>query len=176
VTTGGSSAADEAQGSAADEAGGPAETTPALEAIAATGVAHRVVRTPPAGSAEESASLQEIPLEALLRSIVVRRGADDYVFVLIPAGRQFDWPKVRAELGVKRLSLPDADEAQAATGYIRYTITPFGSTHAWPVLVDRAVMHQPVVAIGGGARGVNLHLAPKDLVAALGATVADLSG
>jgi len=166
-------------GGVGDEAGGaaePSDTTPALEAIAASGVAHRVVRTTAAGSAEESASLQGIPLEALLRTIVVRRGADDYVFVLIPAGLQFDWPKVRAELGVKRLSLPDADEAQAATGYVRYTITPFGSTTSWPVLVDQAVMDQPVVAIGGGARGVNLHLAPKDLVDALGATVADLSG
>jgi Cys-tRNA(Pro)/Cys-tRNA(Cys) deacylase len=171
VTTGGGSAAHEAS-----EAGDAAETTPALEAIAATGVAHRVVRTAAAGSAEESASLQGIPLEALLRTIVVRRGADDYVFVLIPAGRQFDWPKVRTELGVKRLSLPDADEAQAATGYVRYTITAFGSTTAWPVLVDQSVMEQPVVAVGGGARGVNLHLAPKDLVVALGATVADLSG
>ena len=168
MTTGGGSARDEAQGSA--------ETTPALEAIAATGVSHRVVRTAAAGSAEESASLQGIPLEALLRTIVVRRGADDYVFVLIPAGRQFDWPKVRTALGVKRLSLPDAEEAQAATGYVRYTITPFGSTHAWPVLVDAAVMTQPVVAIGGGARGVNLHLAPQALVDGLGATIADLSG
>jgi Cys-tRNA(Pro)/Cys-tRNA(Cys) deacylase len=155
---------------------GADEDTPATVAIRAAAVPHRVVRTAPAGSAEESAWLQEIPLEALLRTIVVRRGADDYVFVLIPAGRQFDWPKVRAELGVKRLSLPDADEAQAATGYVRYTITPFGSTTSWPVLVDRAVMDQPVVAIGGGARGVNVHLAPKDLVDALGATVADLTG
>lgn len=174
--TGRPSVPDEARDPAAGEAGNPTETTPALEAIAAAGVAHRVIRTAAAGSAEESAALQGIPLEALLRTIVVRRGVDDYVFVLIPAGRQFDWPKVRAELGVKRLSLPDAEEALAATGYVRYTITPFGSTHAWPVLVDESVMGQPVAAIGGGARGVNLHLAPKDLVATLGATVADLSG
>ena len=38
------------------------------------------------------------------------------------------WPKLRGHLGVKRLSLPDADEALAVTGYVRYTITPFGST------------------------------------------------
>jgi Cys-tRNA(Pro)/Cys-tRNA(Cys) deacylase len=151
------------------------DEAPALRAVREAGIAHRVVHTEPAGSAEESAALQGIPLGGLLRTIVVRRGADDYVFVLIPAGRQFDWPKLRAELGVKRLSLPDADEAQAATGYVRYTITPFGSTHPWPVLVDAAVMTQPVVAIGGGARGVNLHLAPKDLVDGLGATIADLS-
>jgi Cys-tRNA(Pro) deacylase len=158
-----------------DEAAGPAPSTPAIDALAGMGVAHRVVRTQPANSAEESASMQGIPLGALLRTIVVRRGEDDYLFVLVPAGRRFDWPKLRAHLGVTRLSLPDADEAQRATGYVRYTITPFGSTHAWPVLVDAAVMGQPVAAIGGGARGVNLHLAPAELVAALDATVVDVS-
>jgi Cys-tRNA(Pro) deacylase len=151
------------------------QETPATRAVAADGVPFRVVRTEAAGSAEESASLQGIPLGALLRTIVVRRGQDDYVFVLIPAGRQFDWPKLRAHLAVKRLSLPDADEAQAATGYVRYTITPFGSTRAWPVLLDGSVIEQPVIAIGGGARGVNLHLAPADLVRALDAEVVDLS-
>ena len=153
----------------------PPSDTSALRAILDQGTTHRVVRTEPAGSAEESAALQGVPLAALLRTIVVRRGEDDYLFVLVPAGRRFDWPKLRAHLGVSRMSLPDADEAQRVTGYVRYTITPFGSTRAWPVLVDATILGQPVVAIGGGARGVNLHLAPADLVAALAATVVDVS-
>ncbi len=119
--------------------------------------------------------MQGIPLGALLRTIVVRRGEDDYLFVLVPAGRRFDWPKLRAHLGVSRMSLPDADEAQRVTGYVRYTITPFGSSRAWPVLADAAILEQPVVAIGGGARGVNLHMAPDDLVRALDAAVVDVS-
>jgi len=138
-------------------------------------VPYRVVRTEPAGSAEESAAFQGIPVDALLRTIVVRRGEDDYLFVLVPAGRRFDWPRLRAHLGVSRLSLPDADEAHAVTGYIRYTITPFGSSRAWPVIIDASVMTSPVVAVGGGAHGVNLHLAPDDLVSALHATVADVT-
>src|SRR3954453_13833768 len=149
--------------------------TPATAAIAAAGIAHRVVRTERAGSAEESAALQGIPVEALLRTIVVRRGEDDYLFVLVPAGRRFDWPKLRGHLGVSRMSLPDADEAQRVTGYVRYTITPFGSTRAWPVIADAAIVEQPVVAIGGGARGVNLHLAPADLIGGLDAEVVDVS-
>lgn len=153
----------------------PPRDTPALRAIRDQGTAHRIVRTEPAGSAEESAALQGVPLDALLRTIVVRRGEDDYLFVLVPAGRRFDWPKLRSHLGVSRMSLPDADEAQRVTGYVRYTITPFGSTRAWPVLVDAAILGEPVVAIGGGARGVNLHLTPADLVAALYATVVDVS-
>ena len=151
------------------------DDTPAITAVRDLGVEHRVVRTEPASSAEESAAMQGVPLEALLRTIVVRRGDDDYLFVLVPAGRRFDWPKLRGHLGVSRLSLPDADEAQRVTGYVRYTITPFGSTHAWPVIADATVIGQPVVAIGGGARGVNLHLAPADLVAALGAEVVDVT-
>jgi Cys-tRNA(Pro) deacylase len=149
--------------------------TPGLAAVRASNVPHRVVRTEPAGSAEESASMQGVPLGALLRTIVVRRGEDDYLFVLVPAGRRFDWPKLRAHLGVTRLSLPDADEAQRATGYVRYTITPFGSTREWPVIADASILGEPVVAIGGGARGVNLHLAPADLVRALDAAVVDVS-
>ena len=108
------------------------QTTPvptrAADAIAAAGIAHRVVRTERASSAEESARFQGIETRQLLRTIVVRRGEGDYLFVLVPAGRRFDWPKLRELLGVRRMTLPDADEARAATGYERYTITPFGST------------------------------------------------
>jgi Cys-tRNA(Pro)/Cys-tRNA(Cys) deacylase len=150
-------------------------TTPALDAITAAGIAHRVVRTERASSAEESARFQGIETRQLLRTIVVRRGDGDYVFVLVPAGRRFDWPKLRELLGVRRMTLPDADEARDVTGYERYTITPFGSTTAWPVITDAAIVDEPVVAIGGGGFGINLHLAPADLIAGLGATVADVS-
>ena len=131
-------------------------TTPAIDAIQATGVAHRVVRTERASSAEESAHLQGIETRQLLRTIVVRRGEGDYLFILVPAGRRFDW-------------------AKAVTGYERYTITPFGSTTAWPVVADAAILEEPVVAIGGGGFGVSVHLAPADLVRALDAQVADVS-
>jgi Cys-tRNA(Pro)/Cys-tRNA(Cys) deacylase len=150
-------------------------TTPAIEALRGTGVPFRVVRTQIAHDAEESASFQGIPLGSLLRSILVRRAADDFVFVLVPAGRRFDWPQLRAHLGTKRLSLPDQEEARAETGYERGAITPFGARRAWPVIVDATVMGLDVVAVGGGARGVNVHLAPNDLVRATGAEVLDIS-
>jgi Cys-tRNA(Pro) deacylase len=151
------------------------EVSPAIRAVEGSGIRHRVVRTPPAGSAEEAAELQAIPLAALLRTIVVRRGEDDYLFVLVPAGRRFDWPKLRAHLGVTRLSLPDADEARDATGYERYTITPFGAIRSWPVIADASILGQAVVSIGGGVRGVSVHLAPGDLVRALDAVVVDVT-
>ena len=133
------------------------------------------MQTRPAGSVEESAELQGIAVGALVRTLVVRRGEDDYLFVLVPGGRRFDWPKLRAHLGVRRLSLPDADEALRVTGYERGAITPFGSSRPWPVIVDSSALASETVAIGGGARGMNLHLAPADLVRATDAVVADVS-
>jgi Cys-tRNA(Pro) deacylase len=163
--------------SRASEATGPRESpeTPAIAELRAAGLEFRLVQTRPAGSAEESAELQGIPLHALLRTLVVRRGEDDYLFVLVPGGRRFDWPKLREHLGVRRLSMPDADEARTITGYERGAITPFGAARAWPVLVDAAAMDSDVVAIGGGARGVNIHLTPTDMATHLGAEVVDVS-
>jgi Cys-tRNA(Pro)/Cys-tRNA(Cys) deacylase len=150
-------------------------TTPAIRALDDLGIPYTVVRTERAHSAEESAALQGVDLGALIRTIVVRRGEDDHVFVLVPGGRRFDWPKLRALLGVSRLSLPDADAAKAVTGYPRGAITPFGSLRALPVILDASAAGRSVVAIGGGAHGVNVHLAPADLVTALGADVADVT-
>ena len=150
-------------------------TTPAIEALNQAGVPFRVVRTEIARSAEESAGFQGIELGALLRSILVRRAADDYLFVLVPGGRRFDWPKLRAHLGTNRLSLPDADEARSITGYERGAITPFGALRPWPVIADASIEAREVVAIGGGARGVNVHIAPADLVEVTGAEVIDIS-
>lgn len=149
--------------------------TPALRALEGREIAFAVVKTERPSSAEESAALQGIHLEQLLRTIVVRRGSDDYVFVLVPGGRQIDWPKLRAHLGVSRLSLPDQEEAKVVTGYERGAITPFGAARPWPVVADGSIRGSALVAIGGGARGVNLHLTPDDLLAALAADVADVT-
>src|SRR5262249_36011463 len=107
---------------------GPMDDEPrGARAAREAGLAFELVRTERPSSADESARLQGIRLDQLLRTIVVRRGAADYVFVLVPGGRQIDWPKLRAHLGARRLSLPDREEAREATGYERGTITPFGA-------------------------------------------------
>ena len=152
------------------------ELGPAARAAAAMGLAFTEIRMPrPPTSAEDSAAMQGIELHQLLRTIVLRRGHGDYLFVLVPGGRTIDWPLLRGHLGVRKISLPDQEEARTATGYERGAITPFGSETAWPVLADATVAGQDLVAIGGGIRGVNLHLRADDMLAALGADVADVS-
>jgi Cys-tRNA(Pro) deacylase len=150
-------------------------STPALDAVAATGIPHAVVRTRRAGSVEEAAELRGVAVHALLKTLVVRRGEDDHVFVLVPGDRVIDWPKLRAHLGVRRLSLPDAEEARQATGYERGAITPFGATRPWPVVADATIPAEETVSIGGGAHGVSITLDAGDLIAVLAAAVVDVT-
>lgn len=149
--------------------------TAALDALEGSDLQFEVVRTERARSAEESASFQGIELSQLLRTIVLRRGENDYIFVLVPGGRTIDWPKLRSHLKVSRLSLPDQEEAEAATGYPRGAITPFGSKTAWPVVADASIDRTSIVAIGGGGHGVNLHVNARDLFDHLDADVAEVT-
>lgn len=109
----------------------------------------------------------------VIKTMVVRRAENDYLFVLVPGDRNISWPKLRAHLGVNRVSMPDADEALRVTGYERGTITPLGSTTEWPVLADQRV--EGTVSIGGGDHGVSLTVDSVDLVTALEADVADVT-
>ena len=145
-----------------------------MAALQGLGVEHKVTRHGPVRSLEEAAAARGIEPRDLVKTIVVRRGDDDYVFVLVPGDREFSWPKLRALLGVSRLSMPDAATAKDVTGYERGTITPFGSTTAWPVIADVAVVGR-TISMGGGAHGVGVTVAADDVIAALGATVAEVS-
>ena len=149
--------------------------TRALVALQELGIEHRVTRHGPVRSLEEAAAARGIDPRDLVKTIVVRRGDDDYVFVLVPGDREFSWPKLRALLGVSRLSMPDAATAKDVTGYERGTITPFGATTAWPVIADEAIVGR-TISMGGGAHGVGVTVAADDVIGALGAAVADVSG
>ena len=145
----------------------------AIEAAQQLSLHHEVVRHGPVRSLEEAAVARGVAPRAVVKTLVVRVSEGDYRFVLVPGDREIAWPKLRALLGVNRLSMPSADVAFEVTGYVRGTITPLGSSTAWPVVAD-ASMAGPV-SIGGGGHGVALTVDADELVSALDATVADVT-
>ena len=145
----------------------------AVAAAESLGLSYAVTRHGPVRSLEEAAAARGVPPSAVVKTLVVRVSDGDFRFVLVPGDREIAWPKLRGLLGVNRLSMPSADVALAVTGYVRGTITPLGSTHAWPVVAD-ASLSGPV-SLGGGAHGVALTVDAGALVAALGATVEDVT-
>jgi Cys-tRNA(Pro) deacylase len=146
----------------------------ALAALEAAGLAYRLIEHGPVRSLAEAAQARGVEPAAVVKTLVVRRGDDDYLFVLVPGDRAISWPKLRALLGVSRMSMPDAAAAKAATGYERGTITPFGSSTAWPVVADERMAGR-AVTLGAGEHGVAVALDADAALTALGASVADVT-
>ena len=149
-------------------------STPAIDAVSAAGVAHRVIRHGRAGSVAEAAAQRGVEIRDIIKTLVVRRADDQFVFVLVPGDRVISWPKLRGLLGVNRLSMPDAAKAKDVTGYERGTITPFGSTRRWPVIADERIRGRQI-SLGAGEPGVAIEVAADDAVPVLGGSFADVT-
>jgi Cys-tRNA(Pro)/Cys-tRNA(Cys) deacylase len=143
-------------------------------AAAERGLPVEIRERPAARSLPEAAAILGIPPSGIVKTLVVKRSDDTYLFALIPGDRAISWPKLRAIVGVNKLQLPDPARALAATGYERGTIVPVGSSHEWPLYADSEIVGQRI-AMGAGAHGYSMFVEADDLIAAYGATVADIS-
>jgi Cys-tRNA(Pro)/Cys-tRNA(Cys) deacylase len=140
---------------------------------AARGIELEFVERANAGSLEEAAQILGITPADIVKSLVVKRHDGTFLFAEIPGDRQISWSKLRAVVGVNKLRLAEASVAFEATGYERGTITPLGSTTAWPVYVDERVVGR--VSMGAGEHGLSSFVDGDQLIAGLDATVADIS-
>lgn len=134
----------------------------------------RVVRHGRVASLAEAAEARGVEPRDVVKTIVVRRAEDDFLLVLVPGDRTISWPKLRALLGVSRLSMPDSATAREVTGYERGTITPFGTLTALPIIADERLAGRQI-SLGAGAHGVTLITAAEPALVALGAVVADVT-
>lgn len=141
---------------------------------AARGIAIEFVERTAARSLEEAAEILGIQPGDIVKSLVVKRRDGTFLFAEVPGDRQISWPKLRALIGVNKLQLPDAAVALEATGYERGTITPLGSTTAWPVYIDETLVGRRV-SMGAGEHGLSVFVQADELIAGLGAVVADIS-
>lgn len=140
---------------------------------AARGVEVEFVERPAANSLEEAAEILGIDFAHVVKSLVVKRHNGTFLFALVPGDRQISWSKLRTVVGVNKLRLPEASVAFDATGYERGTITPFGSSTAWPVFADERISGR--VAMGAGEHGLTAFVDADELLAGLGATLADIT-
>ncbi len=144
------------------------------DAASARGLDIELRERPAARSLDEAAALLGLQPADIVKTLVVKRADDTYLFALVPGDRAISWPKLRAIVGVNKLQLPDPQRALEATGYERGTIVPIGSSTEWPVFADESIAGKRI-AMGAGAHGYSLFVDADALVAAYGATVADIS-
>ena len=93
---------------------------------------------------------------------------------VVPVGAQLDLKALAAAMGGKRAAMAEVAAAERATGYVAGGISPVGQRKRLPVVLDASAMSYPTVFCSGGRRGLEIELAPADLVRAANATVASI--
>lgn len=140
-------------------------------------IPHRVFTHPgKISSLEQAAAERGQQPDQVVRSILFRLGAEDYLMVLMPGPRQVSWHALRRYLGLSRLTMADPDEVLGVTGYPIGAVAPLGLPPGMRILVDRRLLAQEEISLGSGVVGTAIILRSADLLSALpGAELVDLS-
>jgi Cys-tRNA(Pro)/Cys-tRNA(Cys) deacylase len=96
------------------------------------------------------------------------------VVAVVPVAGQLDLKALATALGGRRAVMADPADAERSSGYVRGGISPLGQRRALPTVVDASALELPTVCVSGGRRGLQLELAPGDLVTLTGARTAPI--
>ncbi|TLW91923.1 Cys-tRNA(Pro) deacylase [Saccharomonospora piscinae] len=123
----------------------------------------------------EAAAALGVAEERVFKTLVAEVDGQLTVGV-VPVTGQLNLKALAAASGGKKAKLADATAAQRATGYVLGGISPLGQRSRLPLVVDVTVRRFDTVFCSGGRRGLEIELAPGDLVELTGATVAAIAG
>ena len=117
--------------------------------------------------AEFAALATGFPLEQTIKTLVVDLEDRRYCLALVPGNRQLNVKLLAALFGVKRAAMTDTLTAERMTGYTVGGISPFGTKHKMPVVLDDRVRRFDAVMINAGQRGMMLKMSPEDIAKVL---------
>ncbi|MET7805882.1 Cys-tRNA(Pro) deacylase [Micromonospora chersina] len=115
-----------------------------------------------------------VPPARVFKSLVTEVDGGLTVAV-VPVTGELDLKALAAAVGGKRAAMADRTVAERATGYVRGGISPLGQRKRLPTVVDASALEHPTVYVSAGRRGLQLQLAPTDLVALTGAVTAPIA-
>ena len=123
---------------------------------------------------EYAAKALGVPLDAMLKSLVVKLSDSRFALVVMPGSKDVSLKELARSAGVKEAQVASERDAQRLTGYLVGGISPFGARIQLSVYVDEGILKHGEIYINGGRRGLILKLRTKDLIGTLGPTVTDL--
>ncbi|MGW6129640.1 Cys-tRNA(Pro) deacylase [Cellulomonas sp. NPDC055163] len=153
--------------------------TPALVALAAAGVthtAHPYDHDPASdvGYGLEAAQALGVPPEQVFKTLMT--SVDGALTVaVVPVTGKLDLKALAHAVGGKKAAMAERAAAERATGYVAGGISPLGQKTPHPTVLDETVWLFDTVLVSGGRRGLDVELAPADLVRLTDATVADIA-
>ncbi len=152
--------------------------TPATALLAKLGIKHTVhvyEHDPRRGSyGLEASDALDVPPERVFKTLVAEVDGTLTVGV-VPVASHLDLKALAAAAGGKKARMADAQAAERASGYVLGGISPLGQRKRMPVVIDSAALGFATIFCSGGRRGLEIELAPGDLVRAADAVVAEIS-
>lgn len=103
-----------------------------------------------------------------------RNGGGEYFVCVVPGAAEVDLKKAAKVAGMKKADLIPMKELLGVTGYIRGGCSPVGMKKPFPTYFHSSALEQDLIYISAGVRGLQFEVAPADLIAYTGATVADI--
>ena len=148
--------------------GGMTFTSAATRHLDTLNLPYRVFEhSQPPASLEEAAHARGQEPGQVIRSILFRISSEAFVLVLMAGPAQVSWKRIRAHLGISRLSMATEAEVLAVTGCELGTVNPLGLPQAVRILADDSVFAPEEISIGSGVRGKAIILRSTDLLKAL---------
>jgi Cys-tRNA(Pro)/Cys-tRNA(Cys) deacylase len=153
--------------------------TPATAALAAAGVPftlHPYTHDPAAESyGLEAAEVLGVDPSRVFKTLMVDIEGRLAVGI-VPVSGTLDLKAIAAAMGSKKAAMADPKAAERRTGYVLGGISPLGQRQPSPTVVDESALAFPTVLVSGGRRGLDIELAPADLVRLTQARVAPIAG
>ncbi len=151
--------------------------TPAVLALRAAGVAFSVHEYAHDSRAEsfglEAASQLGLDPDRVYKTLMA--SADGRLVVaVVPVSGKLDLKALARAVGAAKAAMAEVKAAERATGYVAGGISPFGQKRPHPTVVDETVELWDTVYVSGGRRGLDVEIAPADLIEVTGAIVADI--
>jgi Cys-tRNA(Pro)/Cys-tRNA(Cys) deacylase len=100
---------------------------------------------------------------------------DELVVAVVPVSCQLSMKRVASAVGAKRATMCDPSVAERSSGYIVGGISPIGQRKRLRTVIDESAELFDTVFVSGGKRGMDLGLAPADLIALLDAVVGPIT-
>ncbi len=126
------------------------------------------------GAAELTAEKLGVDPDSVFKTIVMRTDTKEICVFLQRALKEINLKKARNAAGCKEINPVKPEELLALTGYIRGGCSPLGMKKKYRTFIDETILLSDKINISGGQRGIQLSLAPQDLINACDATVLDL--
>jgi Cys-tRNA(Pro)/Cys-tRNA(Cys) deacylase len=153
-----------------------AKSTPATLALEKVGIAftlHEYEYDPHAERiGMQAAEALGIEPARLLKTLMARAG--DIVCVLAPSDREVNLKKLAHAAGAKSAAMLGAADAERITGYHVGGISAFGQKKRVRVFIEQSALAFERIVVNGGRRGLQVELAPADLIRVLEATAAEI--